>query len=233
MKVLFIGNSHTFFNDMPRLFARMAKETTGDEPETVMLAFGGRKLAWHRAEYFSLRYNLMYGGFDFCVFQQGAHPYPPVEDTMRDGAAIADLCLRCGTKPVVFTTWAEKDNPEHQAIMTETCRRLAAETGSLLAPIGEVWETVRNTCPDVDLYHTDGKHAGVYGDFLCAAVLCRLLTGALSDAVSGMGSFFFPPEYQPGAEFRRLIEEPEKVEVSLDREKTGRILAAVRAAFSA
>ena len=48
-----------------------------------------------------------------------------------------------------------------------------------------------------------------------------------------MGSFFFPPDYRPGAEFRRLIEDPDKVKIPLEREKTDRILAAVRAAFSA
>ena len=36
MKVLFLGNSHTFFNDMPALFARFAKITTGETTEAVM-----------------------------------------------------------------------------------------------------------------------------------------------------------------------------------------------------
>ena len=29
MRVLFIGNSHTYFNDMPHLFAQMAERLTG------------------------------------------------------------------------------------------------------------------------------------------------------------------------------------------------------------
>ena len=61
MKVLFIGNSHTFFNDMPALFARFAEMTTGEKTEAVMLAYGGRDYKWHRKEYFSVRYNLLYG----------------------------------------------------------------------------------------------------------------------------------------------------------------------------
>ena len=38
MKVLFVGNSHTFFNDMPELFTRFVEKTTGEKPEVVMLA---------------------------------------------------------------------------------------------------------------------------------------------------------------------------------------------------
>lgn len=228
MKVLFIGNSHTYFNDMPRLFARMAEKTTGAMPDTVMLAYGGCDLAWHRGEYLALRYNLMYGGFDYCVFQQAAHPYPPAEETMRDGAAIADLCIRCGVKPVVFTTWAEKVKQYNQEKMTRTCRELARATGALLAPIGEVWEQIVKNEPDIDLYYTDGEHASVYGDFLCAAVLCRAVTGAVSDSVNGMGSCFYGPDSRDDIEFPHLIENPELVPVGLDPDKTARILAAVR-----
>ena len=58
MKVLFIGNSHTYFNDMPELFARFVECTTGEHPDVTMLAYSCRDLEWHRKEYFTLRFNL-------------------------------------------------------------------------------------------------------------------------------------------------------------------------------
>ena len=27
----------------------------------------------------------MYGGFDYCILQQAAHPYPPIEETLEYG----------------------------------------------------------------------------------------------------------------------------------------------------
>ena len=45
MKVLFVGNSHTYFNDMPRLFARMCAALTGEKPEVQMLAYSNRGLS--------------------------------------------------------------------------------------------------------------------------------------------------------------------------------------------
>ena len=69
LRVLFVGNSHSYFNDMPELFARFTERTTGVRPSVTMLAYSARDLTWHRTEYFSLRFNLMYGGYDFCVIQ--------------------------------------------------------------------------------------------------------------------------------------------------------------------
>lgn len=227
MKVLFLGNSHTYFNDMPELFARFVEATVGEKPEVVMLAYSGRDLDWHRREYFSLRFNLMYGGYDYCVIQQAAHPYPPIEQTLETGADIIDLCHRCGVKPVVYMTWAEKRFPENQQKMIDTCEKLAVGHDALLAPIGKVWQSVRQAREDIELYHTDGEHAGPYGDFLIAAVLCRLLTGAVSDSVSGMGFSFLGGKVD--MKKPAVQEDKNLIGVELDKEKTDFILSAVRA----
>lgn len=227
MKVLFVGNSHTYFNDLPELFARFAECTGGERLEVTMLAYSCRDLAWHRTEYFSLRFNLMYGNYDYCVLQQAAHPYPPVESTMRFGREIIALCHHCGTVPVVFMTWAEKRFPEHQQIMIDTCEALARENNALLAPVGTVWKKLRETQPEIELYYQDGEHAGPYGDFLIASVLCKLLTGDISDAVSGMG-FDFMQGGPFDLDMPKALEDRTSVPVPLDREKTDRILAAVR-----
>ena len=50
MKLLFVGNSHTYFNDMPELVARFVECTTGEHPAVTMLAYSCRDLAWHRRE---------------------------------------------------------------------------------------------------------------------------------------------------------------------------------------
>ena len=226
MKVLFLGNSHTFFDDMPELFARFVEKTTGEKPSVTMLAYSGRELAWHRKEYFALRFNLLHGGYDYCVIQQAAHPYPPVESTLGIGGEIIDLCQRCGVKPVVYMTWAEKRFPENQQKMIDTCRKLAAENGALLAPVGQVWQKVQQKYPEIDLYYKDGEHAGPYGDFLAAAVFCSLLAKGVSPEISGMGLNFAGS--QPVDMERPVVQEDkEKLAVSLDRDQCDRILGEI------
>ena len=228
MKVLFLGNSFTYFHDMPELFARFVEKSTGEKPTVTMLAYSGRDLNWHRKEYFSLRFNLMYGGYDYCVIQQAAHPYPPMESTLEMGGNIIDLCHRCGVKPVVSMTWAEKRFPENQQKMIDTCEKLAADNHALLAPIGKVWQSVLNKYEDIDLFHRDGEHAGPYGDFLIAAVLCKLLCGELSDEIIGMGHNFIG-DCAVDFSMPTLLEDAEKVPVELDEDKCRRILQEVKA----
>lgn len=227
MKVLFLGNSHTYFHDMPELFARFVEVTTGEKPQVVMLAYSGRDWAWHRREYFSLRFNLMYGGFDYCVTQQAAHPYPPPEATLADGEAIIALCRRCGVTPVVSMTWAEKRFPENQRKMIDTCERLAREQGALLAPVGALWQAAREEHPEIELYHRDGEHAGPYGDFLIAAALCRLLAGEVSPEVAGMGQDFLQG-LEVDFAAPRLLEDRDAVPVALDPAMTRALLDIVR-----
>lgn len=227
MKVLFLGNSHTYFNDMPELFARFVEKTTGSRPQVTMLAYSGRDLEWHRKEYFSLRFNLMYGEYDYCIIQQAAHPYPLQESTLEMGKEIIDLCHRCGVKPVVYMTWAEKIYPENQQKMIDTCEKLASENNALLAPIGRVWQNIITKYEDIDLFFSDGEHAGLYGDFLIAAVFCKVLTGEISDMIAGMGQDFIDGL---SIEFEHpvFVEDKEKVPVFLDKDKCMRILQEVR-----
>ena len=112
MKVLFLGNSHTYFHDMPELFARFVDKTTGEKPSVTMLAYSGRDFEWHRKEYFSLRFNLMYGGYDYCIIQQAAHPYPAIESTLNVGAEIIDLCHR-----QIHQSWLQSLLPDRQLLL--------------------------------------------------------------------------------------------------------------------
>ncbi|MBE5847773.1 MAG: hypothetical protein E7300_08875 [Lachnospiraceae bacterium] len=47
MKILFIGNSHTYMNDMPKLAGEMIENVTGEFCEVFMLAYSARSLKWH------------------------------------------------------------------------------------------------------------------------------------------------------------------------------------------
>ena len=72
MKVLFIGNSHTFYNDMPQIFKNICDEK-GKDVEVAMQAFGGKTYGWHYGQMTELRFALLHGGFDYIVMQQAAH----------------------------------------------------------------------------------------------------------------------------------------------------------------
>lgn len=185
-KVLFIGNSHTYMNDMPELTRRMIEDTTGESCEVFMLAYSARPLKWHlEEEYFAVRFNILHGGYDYCVIQEQAHPMPPEKDTVECADRIIKLCKKVGTEPIIFETWAEKAKPENQAEMNRRYRAIAEQQGVLLAPIGEVWECALQELSEspyadrYDLYYRDGAHASAVGDYLAATVLAKVITGKL------------------------------------------------------
>ena len=183
MKLLFIGNSHTYMNDMPELAREMIENVTGENCEVFMLAYSARSLKWHMGEeYFSERFNILHGGYDYCIIQEQAHPLPEEDDTITYAGKIIELCKKTRTKPVIFETWAEKEKPENQEDMNRRYHNLSKNQGVLLAPIGEVWDGVKNelkNLSDADLYWTDGAHASAIGDYLISMVLAKVITGKL------------------------------------------------------
>ena len=168
-KILFIGNSHTYFNDMPQMVRELF--ACAEEPVSVtMLTHGGMTLDWHCKQE-QTAFNLRFGGYDYCVLQQAAHPfdgYQALSDGVREIRGLA------GENPprfVLYMTWAEKAKPENQPEMTEAYRRTAAEQGTLLAPAGEMWKKFRSLYPDIDLYFTDGAHASYAGSMMAACAV--------------------------------------------------------------
>ena len=222
MKILFIGNSHTYMNDMPELVREMVESATGDVCEVFMLAYSGRSLKWHmNEEYFSERFAILYGGYDFCVIQEQAHPMPPEVDTLTYASKVIGLCKKTNTVPVIFETWAEKDKPEDQQEMNRRYRNIARDHGALLAPIGEIWSAAKVELQNlfgVDLYYADGAHASATGDYLIAMTLTKVITGKLPSA-----DFLKTFDYSlPGSEWRHINEyiDDEVVHVSLQVAET-------------
>ena len=78
MKVLFIGNSHTFFNDMAYQFAYLMR-AAGQQVEVTMLSRGGQKVCEHIKNE-QTRFNILYGGYD----------YIPSRMNQRDTESLAD-----------------------------------------------------------------------------------------------------------------------------------------------
>ena len=169
LSILFIGNSHTFYNDMPFLVRRRAEEE-GFDCRAVMLAHGAWFLAQHAGEP-EVRFNILYGNFDYVVLQEYDQPFGPVGKFLDAAVALSDLIRRGGSVPVIYETWARKDEPEKQPFMNETHRMIAARIGALLAPVGEVWWEYQKSRPSAELYADDGGHASPAGSDLAAKVL--------------------------------------------------------------
>ena len=218
MKVLFLGNSHTYYNDLPALFAEKCREC-GREVETSMLAQPGVTYDWHLTNGTDLRFAFMHGGYDYVVMQQAAHePCPGLEETLEGALEICRLARSCGIVPVQTVPWARLGIDEQQG-MYEKYEVVCREAGVKENPVGRVFEYINKTRPDIRLHWFDGAHASPYGSYANALCTYKTIFGGDISAVSA-DSF----ESNPGDQ--QLFDELQVLERQLDNEPDNAALRA-------
>ena len=124
LRDLFIGNSYTYFNDLPEIFAKLAEAGHQGKIEARMIAPGGWRL-------------LDDGKWDFVELQ-----------AEKWAAHIREK----GATPVFFLTWARKSVPEDQPALSYAYVSAAKETRSLVAPVGMAWDALRHEQPSFALF---------------------------------------------------------------------------------
>ena len=169
LEILFIGNSHTYVNDMPLMVRRRAGDE-GFSCRVTMLAHPNWYLSQHAAEP-DVRFNILYGQYDYVVLQEHAHPFGPEESFLGAANALGRMIREAGSIPVISECWAEKDKPENQERMNRAHRRAADRIGALLAPVGEYWWDYKESRPDLEMYADDGQHASPAGSDFAARII--------------------------------------------------------------
>ena len=140
MKVLFIGNSHTFVHYVPARTAEFCK-SYGQPIEPVMLTHPGMGLDWHLRQS-QTYFNLLWGGYDAVILQHNAHPFPGKESLLEAGEQMAAITPE-GTKIYLYMTWSEKSNPAGQAAMSAAYEALAEKIDATICPVGRIWWQTR------------------------------------------------------------------------------------------
>lgn len=177
VSILFIGNSHTYVNDMPEMVRRSA-EDEGFACRVTMIAHGGWYLEQHVKEP-DVRFNILYGGYEYVVLQEHAQPFGPEHLFHEAAVALNEMIREAGSTPVIYECWAAKDEPEKQAHMNAVHREVAEEIRALLAPVGENWWDYMKDWPDLRMYANDGEHAAKAGSEFAAKYLWETIRSDL------------------------------------------------------
>ncbi len=169
VRILFIGNSHTYMNDLPA-FVKLIAEEDGFTCDVTMLAHGGWYLADHVKEP-QTRFNVVFGNYNYIVVQEHSHPFDRIDDYRSAVKTIASWAEKAKSKLVVFATWARKDDEASQDYMNQINREIALDNDAILAPVGEGWWRYKNSWPDLELYDEDGAHASRAGSEYAAKII--------------------------------------------------------------
>lgn len=188
LRVLFIGNSYTFYNDLPGLFAELVR-SSGKEVEAEMAAEAGWTLADHAVSGETQKL-LRSQDWDYVILQeQSIIPSLPME---REGRmypavnALDGIIQEIGAETVLLMTWGrregflEKGIPDFAAMQSqlhEGYNDIGVEVGAIVAPVGLAWQAAISHEADIDLWEYDGSHPSLKGSYLAANVLYAAISG--------------------------------------------------------
>jgi|TARA_R110000737_G_scaffold104095_1_gene137271 hypothetical protein len=185
--VLFIGNSYTYYNNMPQMLSQMAN-STGDNINTDSSTPGGYTLNGHTTNAATLQ-KIQGGGWDFVVLQEQSQlPSFPIGQVQTDCFPYAsqldsminavDSC----TETMFYMTWGRKNGDASNCgfwppvctyegmddLLRQRYDQMAVDNHGVLSPVGALWRYIRNNDSTIELYNVDESHPSLAGSYAAA-----------------------------------------------------------------
>jgi hypothetical protein len=184
IRILFIGNSYTFVNNIPLLASALAaKESRPLETESVTEGGATLKLHWQKGD--ALR-AIRQGPWDYVVLQEHSTLGPKAVvngiaqindpgDFYQYARLFDREIKRVGAKTIFYLTWARRNAPQNQAILTRTYTTIAVDLQAQIAPVGVAWANAMRANPDLVLHQEDLSHPNSTGSYLAACVFYSMI----------------------------------------------------------
>ena len=168
--ILFIGNSLTYYNDMPEMVQSLA-DSTGVPANVHMVAFSNVALIDHWREG-TARSSIAKGGWRYVVLQQGPSAVQYNRDSLRLLTKMFDDKVRAvGAKTALFSVWPMAVNIADFPRAIESYALAAADVDGVLLPVAAAWQETWKLDPEMALYAGDGLHPTMEGSYLAAIVI--------------------------------------------------------------
>jgi hypothetical protein len=201
LRVLFVGNSFTYVNDLPAIVAAMSRAAGGPKIDYRMVAFPGFSLEdhWRQGD---ARRAISDGPWDYVVLQQGPSASDDGREVLLEYARrFAPLIRKAGATPAFYGVWPASVRTQDFAGAAESYRQAARVVQGVLLPAAEAWERAFRRDKSVALYGPDGLHPSPEGSYLAALVVYSGLTNRPVENVPGTLSL--------GAEGKLEIPDPD------------------------
>lgn len=194
MRILMLGNSYIFTNDMPAMLA----ERTG--AEVVHHTRGGARLAEQLNPKTAMGAKTLAAleseRWDYVVLQEMSNaPVTSREKFLSNVAALCKKVRDAGAEPVLYATWAYRNGGKQLASfgmdydamyeqLTDAYQEAAKQNRALLAEVGKAFYEQSKT---TDLYAADGSHPNEAGSRLAADVIAQTILDAETSRQSAEG----------------------------------------------
>jgi len=180
-KVLFVGNSFTYYNNSLHKHYRKLTWASGlftpENSRARSKTISGGHLPEHEGGF---QHVIALDDWDVVVMQ--GHSLGPISEATAEpfrGTArkFARIARDHGTRPVFFMTWAYTRRPEMTAKLDEAYSGIGRELNAQVVPVGLAFATVTTERPDLDLRIADARHPSLAGTYLAACTFFAALYG--------------------------------------------------------
>jgi PKD repeat protein len=194
LRALFIGNSYTYFNNLPDIIKNLAV-SNGDTLIHLSSTPGGHTFQQHSTNSTTLGY-IQQGNWDYVVLQQQSQmPSFPDNDVSANTypyARFLDSMINeyndCA-ETVFYMTWGRQNgDASNCANWPPVCTYqgmdsllrlrytiMANDNDAILSPVGAVWRYIRQTWPTINLYNADGSHPSAEGSYAAACAFYAVM----------------------------------------------------------
>ncbi len=182
MRILMLGNSFTFANNMPSTLADLASA------EVIHHTRGGARLAEQLNPKTKMGAKTLTAlrddSWDYVVLQEMSNgPITSKASFMKNVAKLCEKIREAGAEPVLFATWAYKkgaaqykevkmDYEEMASTMSESYREAAEKNHALLVDVGRRFYELAD---QEELYAADGSHPSELGSRIAAETIAAVI----------------------------------------------------------
>ncbi len=177
LRVLFIGNSYTYYHDMPTLVGRLAAAADARPLEAALVVAAGASLQRHWDQGQATA-RIREARWDYVVLQeQSTLPiFNPAQ--MHEAVRLLDAAVtESGARTALYLTWARRNLPKQQSAINRAYFAIGEELGAAVAPVGVAWQNALAERPDLVLHMKDQSHPNPLGAYLTACVFFATLYG--------------------------------------------------------
>jgi len=176
LRVLFIGNSFTYFNDMPAIVeALAASQKKRLVHQSVVFPNFSLQDHWEKGD---AERAIASGKWDFVVLQQGPSALEESRRSLLDYTRrFAKLIRDAGATPALYMVWPSKARFGDFDRVVESYALAAREVQGIILPVGAAWQEAWKLDAKLPLYGEDQFHPSPTGSYLAALVIYQKLFG--------------------------------------------------------
>lgn len=179
LRVLFVGNSFTYFYNLPQVLNAMSAFSEKVHIETRTSLVGGSKISQHLNQGKGTKTVEILNNqtFDYVVINH--HSLVTIEDPdefFESSKQMVELVRSKNAIPVLMMTWAYHSNPLMIKNIAAAYDDMGKRLGVDVVPCGNLFTEVRKWRPDLNMFDDDDRHPSKHGTYLNGLTFFKYFT---------------------------------------------------------